>query len=173
MGLTQLDLENRTKVQAAIAVINEHEPPEGYQVCLSAGGKDSQVAEHQCRSAGVSYDLVYCLTGIDPPEAVKFMKEHYPSVIIQKPKMSIFRGIEIKGLPRRNSRWCCEILKEYSGVGRVLITGIRREESVKRRARKQVEIGHRGKCKFVHPIFGWSESEVWEYIDTLALSPFF
>ncbi len=166
MGLTQLNFDGKNKIEEAILLIQAWQPVEGYQLCLSAGGKDSQVAEDLTKRAGGKYTIVYNRTGIDPPEAIKFMRDHYPDVEIQKPVMSIWQGIEKKGLPRRQSRWCCELLKEYSGNNKVLITGIRAQESGRRKARCIVETNRRGNKQFIHPIFNWTTSEVWEYIKT-------
>lgn len=166
MGITQLNFELQSKEESAISLIREYAPMVGeqsYQVCNSFG-KDSTVVEHLTVRSGVPFESVHNQTGIDPPELVYFGKANFPNTIWQKPKYSIWTGIEMKGLPRRQSRWCCELLKEYSGKGRRLITGIRAAESSRRKHRAQVELNARGGKKFINPIFNWSESDVWEYI---------
>lgn len=170
MSITDIDMfTGLNKEDTSIALIQENEPPEGYQVCISAGGKDCEVTEHLCQRAGAKHQLVHSRTGIDPPEAIKFMYERYPNITIHKPTKSVWRWIETKGLPRRQSRWCCEKLKEFSGRGRVLMTGIRREESSRRSKRTQVEEGRALMKTFIHPILNWTEYEVWEYIDKYKL----
>ncbi len=130
MGLEQLNFEGQNKEQFSIALIQAWSPaPAKYQMCFS-GGKDSQVGEHLTRRADVPFDLVYNRTGIDPPELVQFMREYYPQRQISTPKMSVWQGVERHGLPTRRVRWCCELLKEYSGKGRMLITGMRAAERV-------------------------------------------
>lgn len=166
MGITQLNFELQTKEESAISLIREYAPMAGeqiYQVCISYG-KDSTLVVDLTRRSGVPHDLVHNRTGIDPPALVKFGKLHYPETIIQTPKYSIWTGIEKKGLPRRQSRWCCELLKEYSGKGRRLITGIRAAESSRRAKRSQVELNGRNNKQFINPIFNWTDADVWEYI---------
>ena len=41
--------------------------------------------------------------------------------------------------PTRAARYCCNVLKEASGRGRAIITGVRRAESVSRSSRGALE----------------------------------
>lgn len=160
----QLEFDIETKEDVAIALIRKWAPKDKpYQVSTSFG-KDSIVVTDLVIRSGVPADFVHNQTGIDPPELVKFGREHYPFVTWEKPKYSIWTGIKKKGLPKRLGRWCCEVLKEYSGKGRFVITGIRAAESSRRRMRSQVELETRNNKSFLHPIFGWTEADVWDYI---------
>ena len=67
------------KVETAIQRLRAFEPPEGYYLAFS-GGKDSQCIYHLCKEAGVRFDAHYSLTTVDPPEAVYFIREHYPDL---------------------------------------------------------------------------------------------
>ena len=67
------------KVEMAIKRLQAFCPEEGYYVAFS-GGKDSQCAYHLCEMAGVKFDAHYCVTSIDPPELVRFIKKNYPDV---------------------------------------------------------------------------------------------
>jgi len=164
MGLTQLNFQNKNKIEEAIAVIQTWEPSGSkYQVCFS-GGKDSQTAEDLTMCAEVPHDLVYNQTGIEHPELIYFMRDYYPQIQVTKPKMTIWEGVFVHGLPTRKVRWCCELLKEYSGKDRVLITGLRAAESVARKRRCLIETGRKNGKVFINPIFNWSTAEVWEYI---------
>lgn len=169
MGITQLNFEGKTKVEVAIMRLQQFEPPEGYYLAFS-GGKDSIVLYDLTMRAEVKFDAHYNATGIDPPELVYFMREHYPGLIVERPPRSIWRQLMIDGLPIRQKRWCCGHLKEYGGRGRKLVTGIRWEESVGRRRRKMVEVCQRDTTKiFVNPIIDWTTDEVWEYIGDFGL----
>lgn len=122
----------QSKVDVAIERIKMFEPSEGYYVAFS-GGKDSQVIYHLCKEAGVKFDAHYNITGIDPPELVYFIREHYPDVQRHQHEKSMFQLIEKKGLPTRLKRFCCQHLKERGGTGRFVITGVRWAESARRK----------------------------------------
>ena len=95
------------KVDLAIRRIKLHEPPEGYYVAFS-GGKDSCVILDLVKRAGVKFDAHINLTTVDPPEVIRFVRQQYPEVTIEKPKMSMKKLIEKKGiLPTRLARYCC------------------------------------------------------------------
>ena len=155
------------KVDLAIHRIKLHEPPEGYYVAFS-GGKDSCVILDLAKRAGVKFDAHINLTTVDPPEVIRFVRQQYPEVKIEKPEMSMKKLIEQKGiLPTRLARYCCAEFKERGGTGRFVVTGVRHAESVRRSKRKLIEPCRQPNGKqFIHPIIDWSDDEVWEYIKT-------
>jgi phosphoadenosine phosphosulfate reductase len=160
-------MQNLTAI--AIERIKMFEPPTGYYLAFS-GGKDSVVVEHLARMSEVRYSLNYSLGGIDPPELVQFIKRNYPNVNIERPVISIWQGVVKYGLPRRQGRWCCKLIKEKHGSGQRVITGIRWQESPRRASRKMVEVCRTDGTKtFVHPIIDWTSKDVWEYIKTYNL----
>lgn len=129
----------RDKVAEAIKRLRSFEPEEGYYVAFS-GGKDSQCVYHLCEMAGVKFDAHYSVTSVDPPELVKFIKEHYPQVSRDIPHdkdgkpITMWNLIPKYGLPPSHTmRYCCRDLKEASGKGRVTVTGVRWAESVRRK----------------------------------------
>lgn len=112
---------------------------------MFSGGKDSQVMLDLFRRAGVNYHAYYCVTTNDPPENVYFIRKNYPDVTFVHPKRTFLQLIEDKGmLPTRQIRFCCEKLKENHGKGFVA-TGVRREESTKRKYYKPIEFQSRNK----------------------------
>ena len=164
MGLSQLNFEGKNKVEVAIMRIKEFEPPEGYYFADSFG-KDSCVVDRLLDMASVKHDAHCSQGGIDPPELVKFGRGYHPDTILERPEMSFWKGIMINGLPRRQSRWCCALIKEKHGSGRRVVTGIRWQESYRRRKRRMVEVCQTDKTKiFVNPIIDWTSKEVWEFI---------
>lgn len=177
-SLSQLYLATgRDKVMEAIARIRQYEPPDGYFLANSYG-KDSGVLHDLALKAGVKFQAYYCRTGIDPPEAIQFGRQTYPEVIELPPLMTMWAGILIHGLPLRHRRWCCQVLKEHAGEGKVILQGIRWEESARRRRQWDVyspwnpNIGSKSKrtvIGFVSPLIDWSTHDIWEYIHHFQL----
>lgn len=144
------DGEIRNKVETAIKRLQAFEPPEGYYLAMSFG-KDSQCCYHLCKMAGVKFDAHYSVTSVDPPELVRFGKEHYPDVHFERqywndnkpehyysdgrPKpITMWNLIADHTLPpTRKVRYCCSALKETGGQGRVVVTGVRWAESANRK----------------------------------------
>ena len=148
----------------SIEILKSFVPAEGYYLAFS-GGKDSCVIKSLADMAGIKYDAHYSQTTIDPPELIYFMKEHHKNVQWEKPEQPFLRLLRIKGFPLRQSRWCCELYKENGGSGRVVVTGIRGQESTQRKNRKMVEVCFKDTTKrYVHPIHDWSETQVWEFL---------
>lgn len=151
MALVEETLFGREdKVEKAIKRLKAFEPQEGYYVAFS-GGKDIQCIYHLCELAGVKFDAHYSVTGIDPPELVWFLKANYPDVKFEynywnddkpehhypdgRPKVitmwSLIADHTIP--PTRMARYCCAALKETGGGGRIVVTGVRWAESVRRK----------------------------------------
>lgn len=153
------------KVKIAIERLRTYEPAEGYYLAFS-GGKDSCVLLALAKEAGVKFDAHYNLTTVDPPELVMFIRREYPEVQIHYPPETMWRMIaRKKTVPTRLVRFCCRALKERGGTGRLVLTGVRWEESVRRRARRMVETCNRTASKtYLHPIIDWTGGEVWQYI---------
>lgn len=135
----QLDLNGKDKVDKAIMRLQAYEPPEGYWLCFS-GGKDSVVIKALADMAGVKYDAHYRVTSVDPPELVRFIKKEYPEVEWDYPRdkdgnrISMWTLIPQKKMPpTRIMRYCCAVLKESGGKGRLKITGVRWAESNRRK----------------------------------------
>jgi len=154
------------KIKKTIMRLKEFEPYEGYYLAFS-GGKDSVVIKELANWAGVKYDAHYNLTTIDPPELVRFIKKKHPDVIIDKPPRPFLTEMVKRGFPTRQARWCCQFLKEKGGDGRLVLTGVRWGESVKRKNRKMVESCYKNPNKrYLHVIIDWTNDEVWEFIKT-------
>jgi len=152
------------KIEQSIKCLRKHEPEKGYHLAFS-GGKDSICIYRLAQMAGVNFRAYFCMTTVDPPDVLRFIKTFYPAVTFLRPKKSMFQLIESRGIPIRFKRFCCEALKEYAGSGNLVVTGIRAQESTKRKARKVYELDYKDKTKtFLHPILDWTEQEVWRFI---------
>ncbi len=170
--LTFVDIEGKLtsnftdKLQTAIKRVQAFVPPnyEPYYLAFS-GGKDSQAAYIVAKLSDVPFQAYYNQTRIDPPELVYHIRNNFPEVIWNKPKITMWDGIIEHGMPTRIVRWCCAELKERHGGNRRIITGIRWQESVRRSKRGMVEVCQKDKTKiFVNPIIDWTDKDVWELI---------
>ena len=149
MSLIAYDLmgNKHDKVQIAIERLRAFEPEDGYYLAFS-GGKDSQCIYHLAEMAGVKFDAHYQITSVDPPELVRFIKTQYPDVYLDYPRDKDGKVITMWNLipkklmpPTRLVRYCCDKLKESGGKGRVVVTGVRWDESVRRKnTRGPVEV---------------------------------
>lgn len=165
------------------------DPKNGFYNTFS-GGKDSQCLYHLVKLAGVKAKTHMSLTSVDPPEVIRFVKAQYPDVELIKPKMSIYDMAKKKHiLPTRKFRWCCAEYKEVSGVGKVTLIGVRKEESARRAKKEEVSVSSKGKRNeqtfdqwseheeqmvacvggkdkiLVSPIIYWTEKDVWEFLN--------
>lgn len=112
----------------------------GIHVAFS-GGKDSQVLLALTEMAGVRHHAEMQLTSVDPPQVVRFVRENYPQVHLNRPRTTMYKLIIRKHiLPTRVIRYCCSEFKEFAGRGSVTATGIRRAESSRRKKRTPVEM---------------------------------
>lgn len=117
------------------------------------------------KKAGVKFDAHHNVTTVEPPQLMKFIRNHYPDVISEHPPLTMYQLIvKHKIPPLRTIRYCCAQLKERGGKGRFKVTGIRSEESPRRAKRPQIEQGNDKETLFVHVIKDWTEHAVWQYI---------
>jgi len=178
MALEQMTLDTgQTKVEVAITLLKAWEPPEGYYLAFS-GGKDSVAIYNLAQKAGVTFEAHYCVSPIDPPQIYKFIKEHYPDVIWDFHARGFWKMVDKKGLPMRQRRWCCEVIKEAGGEGRVIVVGNRRAEGNIRSKQCFVETPQQRKDArykrgfktskssktFIRPIINFDDYDIWQYI---------
>jgi phosphoadenosine phosphosulfate reductase len=149
------------KRDEAIKILKALEPPEGYYVAFS-GGKDSCVIKALCDMAKVKYDAHYAVSGIDPPQLVRFIKDKHPDVSFDRNCKPFLIEVRTKGFPVRNRAWCCEKYKHSAGKGRISVLGVRREESGNRSDREM--LGYFGDKLQLNIIVNWNDGDVWEFI---------
>lgn len=126
-----MDIE---KEKRAIQYLRSFEPEEEpYYLCYS-GGKDSDAIRILAQLAGVKHECRHNLTTVDAPETVRYVREMIGKESIEYPKESMWQLIiRAKMPPTRVARYCCEVLKEHGGEGRLKITGVRWNESTARK----------------------------------------
>ena len=136
---------NTEKERVAIERLRTFVPQNGepYYLCYS-GGKDSDVIRILAQLADVPHEIHHNLTTVDTPETMQYIKS-IPGVIIDKARYAdgtpktMWNLIPRKLMPpTRMIRYCCEHLKEWGGKGRLRITGVRWDESVKRKQNRGV-----------------------------------
>lgn len=157
----------RKKIQHSVELIRKaekialvYDPENGFYNTFS-GGKDSQTLFHIVKMSGVKFQTYMSLTSVDPADVIRFVKTEYPSVVRQKPEMSIFqRAVEIGILPTMRVRWCCADFKESAGAGRVTLIGIRKEESARRAKRHEVEVSNRKFSGDLDEFLKWRDDEI-------------
>ena len=126
------------KVRKSIDRFKAFEPEDGYFLAYS-GGKDSDVIKILAYLANVKFEAVHNLTSVDAPETVRYIKSQ-KDVRIEIPKdkdgsqITMWSLIVKKGSPPlRISRYCCSELKENNGSGKIVVTGVRSAESIRRK----------------------------------------
>lgn len=114
-------------------------------VISDSGGKDSSVLKHIALKTKNMYGLEYKIrhnhTTVDAPETVYFIrkeKQKYEAMGIPYeifyPAETMWQLIVRHGTPpTRKMRYCCKDLKENTGIGEKLVTGVRKAESRNRK----------------------------------------
>lgn len=178
-----------------------------------SGGKDSAICRELVRRSGVPHEIMHNLTTADAPQTVYYVRERFrmaeesgiPCTInhpyYRGQRISMWSLIPIKKIPpTRLARYCCEVLKEGSGAGRFIVTGVRWAESRKRKEgrgiyetftrskeqrivlnndnddRRRLFESCQMKSKHVcNPIVDWSDRDVWDYIhaEKIPLNPLY
>lgn len=142
----------RMLIEYSVSVLRKSERlalsmnPAGLIVGFS-GGKDSQVLLDIVRLSGVKYEAHMTMTSIDPPEVLRFIRQNYPDVIIDTPRITMRDLILKKGmLPTRRIRYCCKELKDTYYPSSVMAVGVRAQESFQRKESGAIRwINHIGK----------------------------
>ena len=196
--LEQLNIYGMTKLEVTLERLKTIEPRGGSWYLAFSGGKDSCVIKALADMAGIKYDAHYRVSSVDPPELVRFIKEQHPDVSIDFPRDKNGKVVTMWNLipaqvmpPTMVARYCCKYLKEGGGEDRDKITGVRWEESTRRKRKRSGLEVREGNAKwatadrikldpdnmdedmvrycmqskgFLNPIIDWTTAEVWEFI---------
>ena len=208
-----MDLEKTAikRIQSASEMaLNHYGKP---LLVTDSGGKDSAVCRELVRRSGGPQEIIHNLTTADAPQTVLYIRERFREAEaagipceIQYPyykgkRVTMWSLIPQKKIPpTRLARYCCEVLKEGSGVGRFITTGVRWAESQKRKTgrgiyeafdrnqakklilnndnddRRQLFESCRVRSKHIcNPIVDWSDREVWDYIrsEKIPINPLY
>lgn len=193
---------DRIKLASTLSLQKYGEP----LICTYSGGKDSDVLLELFKRSGVPFEVHNSHTTVDAPETVYHIREVFKDLeekgykaVINKPmykggRVSMWTLIPQKKMPpTKVVRYCCSVLKEQNGAGRMIATGVRWAESAKRRRRSEYEVIGRtvkdavrisdevmlnndndDRRKFIesctlkaktvcNPIIDWTDREVWDF----------
>lgn len=202
MDLEQKAIE-RIKTASEMS-LNYYGPP---LVCTYSGGKDSDVMLELFKRSGVPFEVHHSHTTADAPQTVYHVREVFCELELQGIKCEIDYHRQSDGSritmwnlipkkkipPTRMARYCCAELKETGCKNRMIATGVRWEESSKRKVRGEFEVLGRTKkegkriseekmlltdnsdarklfeqCQLkaktvVNPIIEWPNRDIWDY----------
>lgn len=197
MDLEQKSIE-RLRVASKISLRHYDKP----LLLTYSGGKDSDVILELAIRSGIPFEVINSHTTADAPETVYYIRNKFKELElkgikceINKPQyqgksISMWSLIPIKLMPpNRMVRYCCEVLKENTGDGRMIATGVRWAESNSRKNGRGInEALHTNKEKQIiltndnddkrqlierceirakttcNPIVDWTDNDVWDYI---------
>lgn len=151
---------SRDVILKALPLALKYDPDKGFFVGMSFG-KDSQALYHIMQLCNVPFHAYFSPTSIDPAEVIRFGRRNYPEVEFTKIDKSIFDVFrEMKVLPSMRIRWCCAYFKEKGGEGKVVCTGVRKAESVRRSKRNEIEVSGRKFSGHMDEFEDWQEKRI-------------
>lgn len=144
-----------------------------------SGGKDSLVVLDISLKVGLK-NFVFCNTSLTFPGTAEYLinlEKFYQIKITEvKPPREFFDLVNHLAFPSQRLRWCCEVYKfgplsHYVLKNKIkyLITGLRSQESRKRKDYLKVSKNPLIPAFQINPILHWSIEDVWEYINHLNL----
>ena len=172
-------------------------------IVTTSGGKDSDVCLALAKIAGINYEVQHNHTTADAPETVYHVRETFRRLESDGVKCTInwptYKGKPVTMWtlipqklmpPTRLVRYCCDVLKEGGGAGRMITTGVRWEESASRKKNRGIyeKDGTKNSrivlfgdnddarilfenCKIkarriCNPIIDWTDTDVWDFIES-------
>lgn len=179
-------------------------------VCTYSGGKDSDVMLELFKRSGIPFEVHNSHTTADAPQTVYHIRDVFRELELQGIKCTIDYHVNPDGSrttmwnlipkklmpPTRLVRYCCSELKEKGCENRMIATGVRWDESTKRKSRESFEVITKRKkdkivvsdekmllsdcdetrklfeqCQMkaktvVNPIIDWNTSEIWDFINS-------
>ena len=152
---------------------------------LISGGKDSLATliytKKVAEEAGVDLRAIHVDTTAGFPEVTKYVRKVCRQLGVRlsiiRPEKNFFDLAEDWGIPSFRFRWCCRELKikpvqdflaKISGP-KVVIDGIRAEESNQRAKYLPIWYHPSFKCLSVSPIFRWTKKQVERYVESADL----
>lgn len=171
-------------------------------IVTTSGGKDSDVCLALAQRAGIRFEVMHNHTTADAPETVYHIRDTFRRLEEQgiecTVNMPTYKGAQVTMWslipqklmpPTRIARYCCAILKERGGAGRMITTGVRWAESTMRRRnraaletfskkadekillndnddRRMFETCALKAKRICNPIIDWEDADIWNYIES-------
>ena len=120
-------------------------------VVTTSGGKDSDVCIALALAAGIDFEVQHSHTTADAPETVCHVRDTFRRLedkgITCTVNMPTYKGQPVTMWtlipqklmpPTRFMRYCCSVLKEGGGAGRMITTGVRWAESAARKKNRGI-----------------------------------
>ncbi len=120
-------------------------------IVTTSGGKDSDVCIALALAVGIDFEVQHNHTTADAPETVYHVRDTFRRLEDKGIKCTVnwptYKGAPITMWslipqklmpPTRVARYCCSVLKEGGGKGRMITTGVRWAESVSRRNKRGI-----------------------------------
>lgn len=160
-------------------------------VCCFSGGKDSLVATHYVlsdldgfKSHEIEKHVVFVDTTVMCPGTIQFVsnisQQFGWNLKILKPEVDFWTLVGEQGypMPSMRRRWCCFKLKlepirdfvRNLNPQRAEVTGLRRDESVRRRNLPEVFYLKKSRVWKYAPLVDWNEKDVLRYMRKYDLS---
>lgn len=141
--MDKLDIAVKRIQEASAMSIHFYEKP---LLLTYSGGKDSDAVLEVAKIARIPFEVQHSHTTADAPETVYHVREKFRALELEGIKCSIdyptYKGKRVSMWtlipremfpPTRWNRYCCRVLKETGGRGRFIATGVRWEESARRK----------------------------------------
>lgn len=181
-------------------------------IVTTSGGKDSDICLELAKRSGIPYEVQHNLTTADAPQTVHHVRQQFRELELQGVKCTInypyYKGQRVSmwslipmklAPPTIRVRYCCDVLKEQGGKGRMITTGVRWDESQSRENGRGIyETTGKGKAvvmlnndnddtrrlfenctlkakRVCNPIVDWKFRDVWDFIQSehLCINPLY
>lgn len=183
-----LDEEKAEKIRPEVNVFKSdlHKILSGAKCfVLTSGGNDSLATlvytKREAEKVRADLRAIHVDTTVGFPEVTKYVRKVCRQLGIKlsivRPEKNFFELAEDWGIPSFRFRWCCRELKikpiqdflaKISGR-KVVIDGIRAEESNQRAKYLPIWYHPSFKCLSVSPIFRWTKKQVERYVESANL----
>ena len=202
-----MDIETKAILRLKEAAQMSQQIYEKPLMLTHSGGKDSDLTVDLAIKAGIPFEVAHSLTTVDMPETVYHVRKVFAKLeekgIPRKMIKPAYKGVPVtmwtlipqkRIPPTRIARYCGNVLKENTGKNRFIATGVRWNESSRRKKTRRIyeknnKVPSRRiiltndnddtrrlfeNCtlkakRTVNPIIDWTDDDVWDYISAESI----